>query len=223
MNNLRASWARFRGMFLPDAARYQDLADELESHIQLHADEYIRGGFCRRRRRGDEAILALGGVESTQGVRHQGLARRAAGSSPSSAISRDVRAHAPAQPGVSPYGHRHSRTWHRRELGVFTVVNAVVLRPLPLRCDADRIVRLWHTPPQSTFPGIAAPSRCRQRTSGTGRGQSQSFEAMAIYRGGRPSLTGHGEPIAVQSIRASARLHTHLRLAANRGSRVHRR
>src|SRR4029450_13071288 len=33
---------------------------------------------------------------------------------------------------------------------IFTVVNAVVLRPLPFP-DPDRIMRIWHTPPQDLF------------------------------------------------------------------------
>jgi predicted permease len=82
------------------------------------------------------------------------------------------------------------------------VVNAVVLRPLPF-VDADRIVRLWHTPPSSTFPGMRtfalSPANFLDWEA-----QARSFEAMGIYRGGRPTLTGQGEPIAVTSVRASA-------------------
>ena len=35
---------------------------------------------------------------------------------------------------------------------IFSVVNAVLLRPLPFR-DADRIVAVPHVPPQDIFPG----------------------------------------------------------------------
>jgi predicted permease len=75
---------------------------------------------------------------------------------------------------------------------IFTVVNAVVLRPLPFQ-DADRVMRVWHTPPAQLFPGrtifaLSAANFLDWQTS------NRSFERMAIYRGGRRTLTGQGEP-----------------------------
>ncbi len=84
------------------------------------------------------------------------------------------------------------------------MVNAVVLRPLPF-ADADRIVRLWHTPPQSTFPGMRTFSLSPANFLDW-EAQSSSFAAMAIYRGRQPTLTGQGEPMAVRSLVGSASL-----------------
>jgi hypothetical protein len=35
---------------------------------------------------------------------------------------------------------------------IFSVVRGVLLEPLPFR-DADRVVQVWHVPPQKSFPG----------------------------------------------------------------------
>src|ERR1051325_6564174 len=36
---------------------------------------------------------------------------------------------------------------------IFSVVNGLLLRPLPYP-EAERIVDVWHTPPQESFPGL---------------------------------------------------------------------
>src|SRR5215212_6947457 len=36
---------------------------------------------------------------------------------------------------------------------IFSVVNGLLLRPLPYP-DSERIVHVWHTPPQESFPGL---------------------------------------------------------------------
>jgi putative ABC transport system permease protein len=85
---------------------------------------------------------------------------------------------------------------------IFTIVNAVVLKPLPF-ADADRIMRIWHTPPPALFPGspvfALSPANFIDWEA-----QNQVFERMAIYRTGGLVLTGAGEPVAVSMVRGSA-------------------
>ena len=85
---------------------------------------------------------------------------------------------------------------------IFTLVNAVVLQPLPF-ADGERIMRLWHTPPQATFAGMRVFSLSPANFLDW-EAESRSFDRMAIYGGGRRTLTGQGEPDAVSTVRASA-------------------
>jgi len=84
---------------------------------------------------------------------------------------------------------------------IFGVVNAVLLRPLPFE-ESDRLVDIWHTPPQASFPGIptftVSPANFLDW-----RARSQGFEGMAAYGFGRYTLTGTGHPEAVQMCAAT--------------------
>jgi predicted permease len=85
---------------------------------------------------------------------------------------------------------------------IFGVVNAVLLRPLPFE-ESDRLVDIWHTPPQASFPGIptftVSPANFLDW-----RARSQAFEGMSAYGFGRYTLTGTGHPEAVQMCAATS-------------------
>jgi predicted permease len=63
-NWLRASFSRLAGLWRGET-RESEVAAELESHLQLHIDDNLRAGMTAERAR-REAILKLGGVESTK-------------------------------------------------------------------------------------------------------------------------------------------------------------
>ena len=75
---------------------------------------------------------------------------------------------------------------------IFSIVNAVLLRPLAFP-DSDRLVRLFHVPPQSTFPGIKLFS-VSPANFYDWQHDAHSFDRMAIYHGNRFTLTGAGNP-----------------------------
>ena len=80
---------------------------------------------------------------------------------------------------------------------IFSIVNAVLLRPLPFE-EPDRLVRLFHVPPQSTFPGMRRFSVSPANYYDWKR-SATSFEAMAIYRFRQFVLTGTGNAEAVRA------------------------
>ncbi len=85
---------------------------------------------------------------------------------------------------------------------IFSVVNAVLLRPLPFE-EPDRLVQIWHTPPQASFPGMStfavSPANFLDW-----RSRSHAFEGMSAYGFGRYTLTGTGRPEAVRMVAATS-------------------
>ena len=82
---------------------------------------------------------------------------------------------------------------------IFGIVNGVLLRPLPFE-EPDRLVQLWHTPPQQQFPGV---SRFALSAANYLDWQAQNtvFSSSAVYRFWRFRLTGNGEPQMVRAAR----------------------
>jgi len=78
---------------------------------------------------------------------------------------------------------------------IFSIVNAVLLRPLPFG-DPDRLVRLFHEPPQSTFPGVHRFSVSPANFYDWKR-DARAFDSMAIYRFRQFTLTGGGNAEAI--------------------------
>ena len=84
---------------------------------------------------------------------------------------------------------------------IFSVVNAVLLRPLPF-ADPARLVQISHVPPAKSFPGMTTfPVSAANYLDW--RAQNQSFTDMAIYTGARFILTGQGDPESLTSIPVS--------------------
>src|ERR1041385_3259875 len=75
---------------------------------------------------------------------------------------------------------------------IFSVVNAVLLQPLPLK-DPDRLMTFWHSAPAKGLRHLdlndALFAYYRERT--------HTFESLAAYEGGEFALTGNGDPEVV--------------------------
>ena len=84
---------------------------------------------------------------------------------------------------------------------IFSVVNAVLLQPLPFD-QPERLVQLYHVPPQASFPGIPLFSVSPANFLDW-RSQAHSFEGMSAYGFGRYTLTSTGHPEAIRTVAAS--------------------
>ncbi len=78
---------------------------------------------------------------------------------------------------------------------IFSVVHAVLLEPLPFS-DPDRLVQIWHVPPQSSFPGMTQFSVSAANFLDWQK-QNDVFSQMALYSGASYDITGHGKPETV--------------------------
>ena len=78
---------------------------------------------------------------------------------------------------------------------IFSVVNAVLLRPLPYQ-DSSRIMQIWHVPPAKSFPGLSLFSVSPANYLDW-QAQNHSFEEMAAYGGTRFNVGGKERPESI--------------------------
>ncbi len=91
---------------------------------------------------------------------------------------------------------------------IFTVVNAVLLKPLPLP-EPDRLVQLWETQPaKGYFRNVVNPFNFLDW-----RERSRVFQAMAAVQGLTTNLTGLGDPLALPGMQVSPNFFSVLRIA----------
>src|ERR1044071_2108401 len=93
---------------------------------------------------------------------------------------------------------------------IFSVVNSVLLRPLPYD-EADRLVFLNEKSPALDEMSISYPNFEDWRT------QNQSFEKIGVYNRGSYNLTGNGEAERIVTGQVSADLFSVLRVSPMMG------
>ncbi|MEK6303160.1 MAG: ABC transporter permease [Acidobacteriota bacterium] len=81
---------------------------------------------------------------------------------------------------------------------IFSVVDAVLLRPLPYK-NPDQLVLIWHAYPKINLPQASICPPCYLEY----RDLTSSFEQVATTTGWNVNLTGAGEPERLQAARVS--------------------
>lgn len=95
---------------------------------------------------------------------------------------------------------------------IFSVVHAVLLRPLPFK-DPARLVRIWGKYDAQGIPKnwISGPELLDLKE------QSQSFEDISAYQSDGENLTGSGDPVRVKSASVNAGFFSILGIAPKQG------
>src|SRR5437764_7697309 len=92
---------------------------------------------------------------------------------------------------------------------IFSVVNAVLLKPLPFH-DSDSIVTVFHVPPAAAFPGLKRFSASVPNYLDW-RSQNDVFESMSAFGARALRIGGGSRPQSVLTTLADADFFTVLR------------
>ena len=190
MKTLRAMFLRLGSLFRKEQ-RDRELAEEIESHLQMHIDDNVRSGMTSEEAR-RQALIKLGGVESTkESYRDQ------RGFPLLEAFIQDLRFGARMlrrNPAFTAVAVLTLALGIGANSAIFSVVNAVLLKPLPYE-NGERLVVVKQGAPRSGFPdvGFSVPEILDYRA------QNRSFDALVEYHSMAFILLGRKEPERVIS------------------------
>src|SRR5919205_2801893 len=171
-----------------------DIDREMRSHLELQVEANIKAGMSPAEAR-EKAMRSFGNVN-----RAVDAAYDVKGGGIFETLAQDIR-----------YGVRMLAK-HRAftsiaiitlalgigaNTAIFSVVNELLLRPLPYR-DAERLVMLWEVNPEGRHQNNTSRANFL-----TWREQSKSYEGMAAFSDWRINLTGVGDPEEVSAQLAS--------------------
>ena len=176
----------------------EDLAAELDSHLQLHVDDNLRAGMTPEAAR-RHALIALGGVDPTKeryrerrGLPFADTVRQDVGYA-----VRTLR----KNPGFAATAIATLALGIGANTAIFSIVNAVLLRPLPFK-DPGRLVLVFATDTKRSdrFDVTSYPSFEDWRS------QNHSFESMTAYVSRSLTLGLAGETIVASGQRVTSTL-----------------
>jgi len=183
MKEIRAFLLRLRNLLRPGGLE-KELHDELAAHLQLHIDDNLRRGLTADEAR-RQALVQLGGMEQTK------EAVRDRRSLPFlETLLYDLRyafrmlRH---NPGFTAAAILVLALGIGANSALFSVINAVLLRPLPYP-QAEQLVTIRESKPNFNTGSVSLPHFLDWQKD------NRTFASMAAMRGGRSlTLTGMGD------------------------------
>jgi predicted permease len=190
----------------------QEFTEEIQAYLDMVTEENIRQGLTPQEARRN-ALVEVGGVEQVQErVREIRMGQFI------ETTWRDIRfgvralVHSPIFTVVTVLS---LALGIGANTAIFSVVNGLLLRPLPYP-ESEQIVDVWHTPPQQSFPGLdrfsVSPANYLDW-----KAQSNAFEQMAIYTYTGLSLSTSNDPLPLIGAAVSSDFFSVLRTNAMQG------
>jgi predicted permease len=201
MRPLRAFLLRFVALFTKQL-KEQEFTAELESHLRLHIEENVRAGMSLPEAR-RQALIKLGGIEPIKETYRE---RR--GLPLLETLYQDLRFGARMlrkNPGFTTLAVLTLALGIGANTAIFSIVNAVFLRPLPYKNSARLITVHCKTAMFPAFTlGISWPALQAIRQ------QAHALEDVSAYSTSQKTLTGRDEPAVLRVAALSANFFTQL-------------
>jgi putative ABC transport system permease protein len=196
-------WSRFTALFRRERVD-ADMAEELRAHLELRIERNLMAGMSPAEAR-QAALRTFGGVEQ---IKERCRDERRRGWLWLEQAAQDVR-HAlrslRRNPGFAAAIALTLALGIGGNAAIFSVLNAVVLKPLPY-AHLDRLVSLRETRPVAGGAGKRVPVPVSPATYFDWRNGVPSFDEIAVVSGSEFTLTGQGEPEQVLAFATSANL-----------------
>jgi putative ABC transport system permease protein len=194
VRRLRAWLVRLAGLFHKER-RDLELEEEIATHLEMHVEDNLRRGMDAEEAR-RQALIKLGGVEQTKE-----LYRERRGLPFLETLIQDLR-YAPRtlrrSPGFTAVATATLALGIGANTAIFSIVNAVLLRPLPYP-DSDRLVLIWATNTENgTKEDVASYPDFEEW-----KAQTASFTSLAAFTTRSMTVSGGDEAALVPAMQVS--------------------